>query len=226
MDKQGGIRRAENTFIPFRNFISEMGMGEIQFRGRRWTWANNRKGEGFIEERLDMFFGSPEWMVNFDNAVVQHILNQASDHSILLLDSKPHMVRRKSRFIFDSRWCNLEGCTAAIMKAWNQEVGGSRMFSFNKKLKMCRQGVLEWRKKENLNSKSQIQQLKKQMEVLQENGGKRDWNLWYNLKFQLEKAYQAEEEFWARKARKDWLAQGDKTQNTSMHQLLKEGKPT
>lgn len=54
-DKQVGIRRAEHSFFPFRNFIYEMGMGEIAFRARRWTWANNRQGEGFIEERLDWF---------------------------------------------------------------------------------------------------------------------------------------------------------------------------
>lgn len=45
-------------------------MGEITFRGRRWTWANNRKVEGYLEERLDMFFGSAKWMVEFDCAVV------------------------------------------------------------------------------------------------------------------------------------------------------------
>lgn len=40
------------------------------FSGRRWTWANNRQGEGYIEERIVMFFGSAEWMLEFDKAVV------------------------------------------------------------------------------------------------------------------------------------------------------------
>lgn len=31
-------------------------MEEIMHKGIRWTWVNNRIGEGFIEERLDMFF--------------------------------------------------------------------------------------------------------------------------------------------------------------------------
>lgn len=38
-------------------------MEEVIFKGKRWTWANNRMGEEFIEERLDMFFGSVEWNV-------------------------------------------------------------------------------------------------------------------------------------------------------------------
>lgn len=49
-------------------------MGEISFKGRRWTWANNRHDEGFIKERLDMFFRSVDWLLSFDQAVVQHIL--------------------------------------------------------------------------------------------------------------------------------------------------------
>lgn len=55
-DNQGVIRRLESSFIPFRTFIRDMRMGEMCFEGRIWTWANNRQGEGFIEERLDMFF--------------------------------------------------------------------------------------------------------------------------------------------------------------------------
>lgn len=86
-DKQGGNQRMATSFTPFREFIREMDMGEVSFCGRRWTWANNRSGEGFIEERLDMFFGSPEWLLMFDLAVVQHIMTQSSDHSVILLDT-------------------------------------------------------------------------------------------------------------------------------------------
>lgn len=55
-DKQGGIRRGENSFSSFRSFIRNIEIEEIRFKERRWTWANNRQGDGFIEETLDMFF--------------------------------------------------------------------------------------------------------------------------------------------------------------------------
>lgn len=113
-DKNGGNRRGDGSFRPFKTFICEMGMGEIVHRGRRWTWANNRKGEGFIEERLDMFFGSADWLVDFARAEVQHLLNQASDHSMLLLDLLPHQQRIKSRFVFDSRWSRTKGCDETV----------------------------------------------------------------------------------------------------------------
>lgn len=89
VDKMGGNKRGDGSFRPFKTFISEMDMGEIAFKERRWTWANNRKGEGFIEKMLDMFFWSAEWMEDFDKAKVQPILNQTSDHSMILLDMLP-----------------------------------------------------------------------------------------------------------------------------------------
>lgn len=64
-------------------------MGEVKFKGRRWTWENNRQGEGYIEERIDMFFDSAEWLLEYDKAEVLHLRNQSSDHSMLVLDNNP-----------------------------------------------------------------------------------------------------------------------------------------
>lgn len=99
-------------------------MGGIDFIGRRWTWANNRQGKGFIEKMLDVFFRSVEWMLEFNQAQLQHTLNQSSDHSMLLQDTKPQQAKRRSRFIFDSRWSREQGCVETIQKNWNVEVEG------------------------------------------------------------------------------------------------------
>lgn len=88
-DKVWGNMRGASSFRPFKAFISEMKIGEIVHNGRRWTWENNMNWEGFIEKSVDMFFGSTNWEVDFDKAVVQHIINQSSDHSMLMLDSNP-----------------------------------------------------------------------------------------------------------------------------------------
>lgn len=116
-------------------------------KGKGGCGQKNRKGEGFIEERLDMFFGSAEWMVDFDKTVVQHILNQVSDHSMLMLYDNLQKQKMKSRFIFYTRWCSMRGCAKTVQNYWNIEVEGSRMFKFHNKLKYFRQGLLEWRKK-------------------------------------------------------------------------------
>lgn len=94
-EKKRGKMRQESSFRDFREFIVGMGMGEKKFQGDTFTWANNREGEGFIQERLDRMFGSADWMVQQNLAVVRHILRQASDHSMLLLDTHP--LRQKNK---------------------------------------------------------------------------------------------------------------------------------
>lgn len=78
-------------------------MEEVMHIGRRWAWANNRVGEGFIEERLDIFFGSAEWLVEYEKAEVTHYAKHSSDHRMLLLDTNTHQEKRKTLFIYDNR---------------------------------------------------------------------------------------------------------------------------
>lgn len=56
--KMGERRRLEYSFNTFRSFVEAMEMKNLEFRGRRWTRENNRDHEGFVEARLDRFFGS------------------------------------------------------------------------------------------------------------------------------------------------------------------------
>lgn len=93
---------AESSFTAFRNFISEMEMGDIKFRGNAFTWQNNRVIERYIKDRLDRFFGSVAYLAQNTDAEVKHIFRVASDHHIILLDSTPGGKKTKARFIFDS----------------------------------------------------------------------------------------------------------------------------
>lgn len=90
----------ESSFVDFRNFIVDMNMGEIKSRGESYTWTNNREGEGFIQEKLDRFFGFVDWLLQFDKVSVQLIMKQTLDHAMLLLDTQPERIKAKSRFIF------------------------------------------------------------------------------------------------------------------------------
>lgn len=59
----------------------------MPYKGMIWTLANNRVGEGFIEERLDLVFGSVEQIAENEKARVQYFLKYSSDQSMVLLDT-------------------------------------------------------------------------------------------------------------------------------------------
>lgn len=63
-------------------------MEEVEFQGRKLTWANNQQEEGYIEAKLDRFFGASQWLMDNETVVVKHIDKQSSDQCMLLLDTK------------------------------------------------------------------------------------------------------------------------------------------
>lgn len=68
-----------------------------------------------------MFFGSEAWLLDFDKSIVQHILTQYSDLSMVLLETDQQQVIRKSRFIYDSRWSKVQSCVDVIQQGWRGE---------------------------------------------------------------------------------------------------------
>lgn len=42
---RGERKRHDNSFVDFKNFISNMKIGKVKFRGEVYTWANNGGGE-------------------------------------------------------------------------------------------------------------------------------------------------------------------------------------
>lgn len=200
-EKKGERRREESSFLDFWTFITEMQMGEIKFRGEPFTWANNREVEGFIQERLDRFFGSSDWMIEKDTAEVRHFLKQASDHSLLISDTMPTRRKTKGRFIFASNWFQEPASEQLVKEAWTTQYQGPRMFQVKQKLKCCKVNFLRWRKGQTANARKEIELIQKEMEGMQKLEGSRDWDSWRHLKSILDEAYKAEELFWQQKSR-------------------------
>lgn len=103
-----------------------MEIGDIKYKGDTYTWANNREGEDFIEERLDRSCGSVKWMRLNDTAVVNRVFRPASYHSLIILESKPKRVRTRARFVFFFKWDKRKK-VREVKKTWGKTVVGSRM---------------------------------------------------------------------------------------------------
>lgn len=94
-EKRGGRRRLDSSFRTFNSFINRMEIEEINSVGRVYTWANNREEEGYVEEKLDRFFGAACWTIRNPRAKVLQVEKQNSDHSLLILDTEPELYKGK-----------------------------------------------------------------------------------------------------------------------------------
>ncbi|CAA0826236.1 Unknown protein, partial [Striga hermonthica] len=209
-DKKGGRKRSLSSFHHFRNFVSGMGMLEINMIGHPYTWGNNREGEGFVEEKLDRVFGSLAWNSAYPNAAVHNIFKSASDHSLLMLDFSQNQFYKKKRFIFDRRWLHRPGIKETVEKGWQYEQGGTPMYNFQQKIKKTRLDILKWSSTFRSENARRITQLNHQLSELRKAGHLIDWRKWDELKHELDAAYEQEEQHWAQKARVSWLKHGDK----------------
>lgn len=142
-EKRDGNERQECSFQAFKNFKDEMAMGDIKCEGDTHTWATNSEGEGFIQERLESFSGSLDWMLLNDMAIVNLVIKPTSDHSLKILDSKPERVKSWVRFIFYSCWIKERVCVEIVKETWGKTVAAYRMFKVKQNRKWCKHSFIK-----------------------------------------------------------------------------------
>ncbi|GER33388.1 hypothetical protein STAS_09522 [Striga asiatica] len=184
-EKKGGRPRSLNSFSSFNGFISLMGMHDLGIQGHKFTWANNRQDEGFVEEQLDRVFCSLGWLSLYSNPVVANIFLSSSDHGMLILNSNNEQQSKKKRFIFDQRWIQREGFEEVVKKAWSYFQMGTPMFCFQQKIKAVRMDLLKWSCNFRTENAKKIASLHKKLTELRWEGGLRDWKLWDDIQNQL-----------------------------------------
>ena len=71
-----------------------------------------------ITQRLDRVRVSLNWHEAFERAKCIHIEKEASDHSLLLIDTTLAHRKTEGRFYFDNRWGQNPEVKDLITKAW------------------------------------------------------------------------------------------------------------
>ena len=76
----------------FCRFIDDMELQELSLRGRLYTWSSERDTPTL--ERIDRFFTSEEWLLDFPDHDLSMLSTDCSDHAQLLLKTDcalPHL---------------------------------------------------------------------------------------------------------------------------------------
>lgn len=87
----------------FDSLLQQWGLENYSLSVECELRQNHREEEGFIEEKLDHFFASDDWVLEFQSDQVHHMEKQSSDHSFLVLDSNPKVSKSRQRFFLDNR---------------------------------------------------------------------------------------------------------------------------
>ncbi|KAG7583244.1 Endonuclease/exonuclease/phosphatase superfamily [Arabidopsis suecica] len=206
-EKLGGPRRADSLCKPFADMLDTCDMVEMSSVGNKFTWAG-RRGDHWIQCRLDRAFGNKDWFVHFPASNQAFLDMRGSDHRPVLISLIASQDVYRGQFRFDKRFLHNREVKAAISKAWKPR-NTSGGFIVSQRLRDCRKALSSWKKKNSMNALERIHQCEEALERVQS-------EMWPNLhqvhilKKELAKAYRNEEEYWRQKSRQKWLRSGNR----------------
>ena len=85
-DKMGANSHILEGAESFLEWKQRLGLADVTFRGPRFTWCNNRKGDDAVWERLDKAYISIDLFSHFPEIGVRNYAIQLSDHAHIELD--------------------------------------------------------------------------------------------------------------------------------------------
>ncbi|XP_074315625.1 uncharacterized protein LOC141651829 [Silene latifolia] len=117
---------------------------DIPFKGPRFTWCNNRKGDKRVYERLDKALGSKDWLSLFPDTGIKHYPIQISDHAPIEVDLNLINTKGSRPFKLDAWALGFEDCLERVRIAWTAVDSGSPAFRVARKLARVRGSVKKW----------------------------------------------------------------------------------
>ncbi|CAN0837080.1 hypothetical protein LINGRAHAP2_LOCUS1693, partial [Linum grandiflorum] len=103
----------------FLDFIDLLQLLDIRFCGDPFTWSNRHTDlSTLVDERLDRFLLNEQWLTQWPEAVVCHLLPLSSHHApiVLTLAIPPACCGRL--FHFDYRWADNPKISLLVGHFW------------------------------------------------------------------------------------------------------------
>jgi exonuclease III len=92
----------------FRDLIRDLELKELNLRGRKFTWSNDR-----TQTRIDRAFCTTAWDLMLPNVHLQALSSSVSDHSpLLVVGAEP--ARKFRGFRFEAFWPKLQGYAQVV----------------------------------------------------------------------------------------------------------------
>lgn len=183
----------------FRNTLEECHLGDLGYRGSKFTWSNKQYAASFVKERLDRAVATPAWCAHYHNSVIEVLLASTSNHRPLYLqfDKGRHFIPKV--FHFEAKWNLDEECSMVVTKAWVEERDGGRSLGHSwNKLDCCKVRLTEWSKAKFGNAKRIFDNLSKKLGRLQNDENPKNLEAIKHVQGDLNKLLEMEEVSWRR----------------------------
>jgi hypothetical protein len=101
--------------LNFNTAISALGLEELKFLGNKFTWSNMHSSP--LLERLDWFFASVSWFINYLGSSMASLPRDTSDHCPCLISISTDIPKSKT-FNFGNYWLLHEEFFQILQNGW------------------------------------------------------------------------------------------------------------
>ncbi|XP_074302417.1 uncharacterized protein LOC141633971 [Silene latifolia] len=187
-----------------RNLLSD-----IVFKGPKFTWCNNRKGNSCIYERIDKALGSLDWCSFYPSTGITHLPIQCLDHAPIILDTELFGIKKRKSYKVEA-WClDYDECSI-VSREWCKTDRGSPTFRVLCKLKRVRRVLKNWTLKKRIEWHQKWTDFDDKLaSELEGTFHGNDEEAYDNCHVEYLEFNKAASLFWKQRAKVHWLQEGD-----------------
>ncbi|KAK4274665.1 hypothetical protein QN277_017856 [Acacia crassicarpa] len=212
-EKSGGRPHPWRRILNFKCLLADCELEDLGYNGPTFTWCNNRDFPDTIHERIDRALGNLLLRELFPCLQVFNVVPAGSDHHLLFVNFHNEKRHYNRVFRFESAWALHESFREVIKGCWqdyrDQDISTLDIFVSN--LKRCTQTLLAWSKKVFPNSGKSIELLKGSLaDLALEVRSSEVSRKIMEVKGELDRVLEREEQYWWQRSRNNWLGAGDR----------------
>ncbi|XP_060210254.1 uncharacterized protein LOC132637130 [Lycium barbarum] len=142
--KYGGFPVSFSETEDFIHCINICQLTDIGFKGRMYTWWNERSDDACIFKILDRCLGNQALQQLYPNFEVEHLIKKGSDHSPLAITTRVDTTPIKKPFKFLNFWVEYETFLDVVKENWQEWHSPDPFFNFHNKLKKVGKALAKW----------------------------------------------------------------------------------